>query len=81
MCRLSQLALRWLLRQPAVNSVLVSAKNRAQALANYAALTVDIPDAVLDQLTQLSDQVRQVIPDEGNPLWLSPLNFRSRTAV
>ncbi len=69
---LSQLALRWLLRQPAVTSVLVSAKNRAQALANYAALTVDISDSVLDQLTLLSDRVRQVIPDEGNPFGYHP---------
>ncbi|MCA9911203.1 MAG: aldo/keto reductase, partial [Anaerolineae bacterium] len=69
---LVHLALRWLLRRSAVKSVLVSAKNRAQLLANYAALTVDIPDAILDELTVISDRAMQVIPDEGNPFGYHP---------
>ncbi|MCL4252071.1 MAG: aldo/keto reductase [Anaerolineae bacterium] len=69
---LGQLALRWLLRRPAVTSVLVSAKNRAQLLANYAALTVDIPDAILDELTVVSDRALQFVPDEGNPFGYHP---------
>ncbi|MCA9906039.1 MAG: aldo/keto reductase, partial [Anaerolineae bacterium] len=69
---LVHLALRWLLRRPAVKSVLVSAKNRTQLLANYAALTVDIPDAILDDLTVISDRAMQVIPDEGNPFGYHP---------
>jgi len=63
---LSHLALRWLLRQPAITSVLVSAKNRQQLLANVQALSVEIPDDVLDELTTLSDHLIPLLPDEGN---------------
>lgn len=69
---LVHLVLRWLLRRPAVTSVLVSAKNRAQLLANYAALIVDIPDAILDELTVVSDRALQFVPDEGNPFGYHP---------
>lgn len=69
---LSHLALRWLLRQPAVTSVLVSAKNRQQVLDNAQALAVEIPDSVLDELTAISDGVIDAIPDEGNPFGYHP---------
>jgi myo-inositol catabolism protein IolS len=69
---LSQLALRWLLHQPAVTSVLVSAKNKQQVLSNRKALDLEIPDAVFDELTRLSDRVIQAIPDEGNPFGYHP---------
>lgn len=69
---LATLALRWLLRRPGVTSVLVSAKNAEQALANIRALEGDIPDQVFDELTALSDRVIQYIPDEGNPFGYHP---------
>jgi aryl-alcohol dehydrogenase-like predicted oxidoreductase len=69
---LAHLALRWLLHQPAVKSVLVSAKTQEQVIANAQALTVEIPDAVFDELTVLSDSVVQSIPDEGNPFGYHP---------
>jgi aryl-alcohol dehydrogenase-like predicted oxidoreductase len=69
---LAQLALRWLLNQSSVTSVLVSAKNERQALANVQALQGEIPDAVFDELTAISDRARQVIPDEGNPFGYHP---------
>ena len=69
---LSQLALRWLLHQPAVSSVLVSAKNKQQVISNRKALDLEIPDAVFDELTRLSDRVIQAIPDEGNPFGYHP---------
>lgn len=69
---LSHLALRWLLRQPAVSLVLVSAKNPPQVLANAQALAAQIPDGVLDELTTLSDRVMSTIPDEGNPFGYHP---------
>lgn len=69
---LAHLALRWLLRQPGVKSVLVSAKNRQQVLDNRQALDVDIPDEVMKKLTALSDQVMQSVPDEGNPFSYHP---------
>ncbi|MBZ0295519.1 MAG: aldo/keto reductase [Anaerolineae bacterium] len=69
---LAHLALRWLLHRPGVTSVLVSAKNEKQALANAQVLQIDIADQVLDELTAVSDQVRQHIPDEGNPFGYHP---------
>lgn len=68
----SHLALRWLLRQPGVTSVLASAKNAGQALENAQALAGEIPDSVLDEITALSDRVIQHIPDEGNPFGYHP---------
>ena len=69
---LSNLALRWLLHQPAITSVLVSAKNKQQVLENTKALNLEIADSVLDELTGLSDRVIQSIPDEGNPFGYRP---------
>lgn len=69
---LSQLAIRWLLHQTGVTSVLVSAKNQTQALANIEALTGDIPVAVFDELTAISDRAMRHIPDEGNPFGYHP---------
>jgi myo-inositol catabolism protein IolS len=69
---LSHLALRWLLHQPAITSVLVSAKNKQQVLENRKALNLEITDSVLDELTRLSDRVIQTIPDEGNPFGYHP---------
>jgi myo-inositol catabolism protein IolS len=69
---LSQLAVRWLLRQPAVSSVLISAKNPTQVLSNRAALEAQIPSTLLDELTALSDGVMPFIPDEGNPFGYHP---------
>jgi aryl-alcohol dehydrogenase-like predicted oxidoreductase len=69
---LAHLALRWLLQQPGVTSVLVSAKNVSQALANVQALEGDIPDSALAELTALSDQFVPRIPDEGNPFGYHP---------
>jgi myo-inositol catabolism protein IolS len=69
---LPHLALRWLLRQPTVSAVLVSAKNLQQVLANVQALELEVPDWALDELTALSDHVRPLIPDEGNPFGYHP---------
>jgi aryl-alcohol dehydrogenase-like predicted oxidoreductase len=69
---LTQLAIQWLLYQYGVTSVLVGAKNKEQALANAQALQAEIPVDVLNELTALSNQVRQYIPDEGNPFGYHP---------
>ena len=69
---LPTLALRWLLSRPAVTSVLVSAKNPDQAGANARALAADLPAALLDELTALSDRALDVVPDEGNPFGYHP---------
>jgi myo-inositol catabolism protein IolS len=68
---LAHLALRWLLHQPTITSVLVSAKNKQQVLENRKALNFEIADSVLYELTRLSDAI-QTIPDEGNPFGYHP---------
>lgn len=69
---LVHLALRWLLNQSGVTSVLVSAKNRAQALSNIRALSADVDGTTLAELTRLSDLAMTRIPDEGNPFGYHP---------
>lgn len=69
---LVHLAIRWLLRQPGVTSVLVSARNARQALSNAAALDGDIPDGVFEELTAISDGAKDRVPDEGNPYGYHP---------
>ena len=69
---LSQLAIRWLLHQQGVTSVLVSAKNSTQARMNAMALQGDIPDSIMDELTSISDQAMRHIPDDGNPFGYHP---------
>jgi aryl-alcohol dehydrogenase-like predicted oxidoreductase len=69
---LLHLALRWLLRQDAVTSILVSAKTRAQVESNLEAMLGDIAASVFDALSAISDRVRQEVPDEGNPFGYHP---------
>lgn len=69
---LVHLALRWLLQKPSVTSVLVSTKNKQQAIVNTQTLKEAIPDDVLDELTAISNQAVNLIPDEGNPFGYHP---------
>jgi len=69
---LATLALRWLLHQPGVSSVLVSAASPAQVEANVRALAAPLPLGVLDELTAISRRVQALIPDEGNPFSYHP---------
>ena len=64
---LIHLAARWLLHQPGVTSVLVGARNARQARSNVQALDGEIPDAVFDELTTISNRLMTHIPDTGNP--------------
>lgn len=66
------LALRWLLHQPGVKAVLASAKNPAQALSNARALASQLDEAVVAELTKISDEAIAHIPDEGNPFGYHP---------
>ncbi len=67
---LAHLAIRWLLRQPGVTSVLVSARSPQQADSNADALGGEIDEGVFADLTAISD--RLAIPDEGNPYGYHP---------
>lgn len=69
---LVHLALRWLLHQASITSVLVSAKNPTQALANATTLSAEIPESVFAELTAISEKVKNKIPDEGNPFGYHP---------
>jgi len=69
---LSQLAIRWLLHQQSVTSVLVSAKNPTQAHTNATALNGEIDASIMDELTTISDQAMRHIPDDGNPFGYHP---------
>ncbi|MEQ8672747.1 MAG: aldo/keto reductase [Aggregatilineales bacterium] len=69
---LPQLALRWLLHQPAVQAVLVSAKSPQQARDNAAALKGTIPESVFSKLTDISDLAVQKLPSESNPFGYNP---------
>jgi aryl-alcohol dehydrogenase-like predicted oxidoreductase len=69
---LIHLAVRWLLHQPGVTSVLVGVRNAQQVVFNAQALRCDIPDSVFDELTAINDAVKLLIPDEGNPFGYHP---------
>ncbi len=69
---LSHLALRWLLHQASVSSVLVGSKNKQQVLENQKALTLEIPDRVFAELSALSDHVIQTIPDDRDLFGYQP---------
>lgn len=61
------LALRWLLHQSGITSVLVSARNPEMVDSNAQVLEGDIADDVFEELTAISDRLMQQIPDTGNP--------------
>jgi len=63
---LAALAIRWLLAQPHINSVVVGARDRAQSQANAAILDDGVSPAVLHEATKISDEVASHIPDVGN---------------
>ena len=63
---LIHLAIRWVLRQPGITSVLVGARNAHQVQHNAAALEADIPDWVIDRMTAISDRTLKNIPNRGN---------------
>ncbi len=63
---LTQLAIRWVLRQADINSAIVSAKTPDQLEQNAAALDGAISDEVFNALTAISDEAMTHIPDTGN---------------
>jgi myo-inositol catabolism protein IolS len=65
-CPLAHLAIRWVLAQRGITSSLVGARDAAQARENAEALSGDIPSAVFERMTAISDQVIQHVPDTGN---------------
>jgi myo-inositol catabolism protein IolS len=63
---LMTLAIRWVLARPGITSVLIGARNAAQAQANVAALAGAVDGDVFDRMTAISDEIVAHVPDEGN---------------
>jgi myo-inositol catabolism protein IolS len=63
---LTHLAIRWVLAQPGITSVLVGAREAQQMRDNAAALEGDVPAEVLAQMTAISEETLPHIPDTGN---------------
>ncbi len=63
---LMHLAIRWNLARPGITSVVVGARNEAQADANVQALAGAIPTEVFDRMTAISDEIVRHVPNEGN---------------
>lgn len=63
---LSVLAIRWILDRPGIASMIVGARNPAQAAANAAALAPAIPPAAYGAMTAVSDAIAVHVPDVGN---------------
>jgi aryl-alcohol dehydrogenase-like predicted oxidoreductase len=63
---LAHLALRWVLQQTGFRAAVVGARSPAQVQENASALADDIPTAVFEQMTAISDEVMRHIPDTGN---------------
>ncbi len=63
---LSTLAIRWILSQPGIHSVVAGGWNRDQVSANAASLQPVIPAEIPARLTTISDLIMAHIPDAGN---------------
>jgi myo-inositol catabolism protein IolS len=69
---LQHLAIRWVLSRPGIASVLVGARNAAQAQENASALQGEIPASVLDRVSEISDKVMRFVPEQENMYGFSP---------
>lgn len=63
---LVHLAIRWVLHQEGVHTAVVGAKSESQVRSNVAALKGEIPAAVFDRMTEISDEVTPYIPSLDN---------------
>lgn len=63
---LSTLAIRWILNQPGIHSVVVGARSPEQVTANAAALEPEISADAFTRLTAISNKIMSHVPDAGN---------------
>jgi len=68
-------ALKWLLSQPAVTSVLVGARNAQQAKANIDAVRTDVGRDVLNAVTQATDPLKSLLGLTLD-MWAEPSRIR-----
>ncbi len=66
MVPLTHMAIQWVAKQRGINSIIIGARNKSQAERNFQAMETEIPDAVFRQMTKISNDVIQYIPDTGN---------------
>ena len=64
---LVHLAIRWVLCQPGITSVVVGARTAQQVEDNAQALMGEIHSEIFEQMSSISDEVIPHIPDTGNP--------------
>lgn len=64
---MGHLSLAWLLRQPAVTSVVVGARNATQAAENAAAAGVDLDGALTSRLSDLTESLKQLMGRNADP--------------
>jgi aryl-alcohol dehydrogenase-like predicted oxidoreductase len=64
---MAHLALAWLLRQPAVTSVVAGARDAAQAADNAAAAGVGLDDELNARLSRLTNNIKQIIGHNADP--------------
>jgi aryl-alcohol dehydrogenase-like predicted oxidoreductase len=64
---MGRLSLAWLLRQPAVTSVVAGARNAAQAADNAAAADLDLDDALVAELSRITDPVKRLMGRNVDP--------------
>ncbi len=59
-------AIQWVIQREGIRTVLVGARNSNQVRQNAAAIKDQIDNNALDKLTEISDRVIKLIPEEGN---------------
>jgi aryl-alcohol dehydrogenase-like predicted oxidoreductase len=64
---MGHLALAWLLRQSGVTSVVVGARNAAQATDNAAVASLKLDDDLVARLSQITEPVKQIIGRNADP--------------
>lgn len=68
------IALKWLLSRPAVTSVIIGVRHAEQLDANLSAATIELPEAVLDELTAMTQ------PPVQYPQWMIQRQGANRLA-
>ncbi|RKX81760.1 MAG: hypothetical protein DRP58_11365, partial [Spirochaetes bacterium] len=63
---MAQLSLKWILRQPRIDTVLAGARTRKQLEENLAAESIDPDDEIMQKLSFLSDELYKNIPYREN---------------
>lgn len=69
------MALAWLMRQPAVNIVLVGVRSRQQLERNRQALSIRLDEEQLHELDEVTRPLRDFLGSEGD-IWGSPSRMR-----